>query len=128
MWNYREVGAPGAGLRKVSVSFAHTEAQTAQIQTLDGEHGNFATAYLRMGAPRYPTRQQLDELQTSATATAPVSSTDGQQRLSPDIPPTLVLVTGVARPIEARRQSPQREPRSVRSHCRQRPAPGLLHL
>ena len=108
LWNYREVGAPGAGMRRVSVSFAHTEAQTAQIQTLDAEHGNFSEAYLSMGAPRFPTRQQLDELRTSATLAPPVSRPlEGQQRLSLDIPPDgLVLVTVSRGPREALGKAP----------------------
>ena len=96
LWNYREVGASSTAVRRVSVTFVHTEAQTAQVQVLDGEHGNFLPAYLRMGSPRYPTRQQRDELRTAAALPPPVShSLEAQQRpLTLDIPPDgLVLVT-----------------------------------
>jgi xylan 1,4-beta-xylosidase len=95
LWNYREVGAPAAAIRRVSLSFVHTEAQTAQIQIVDGEHGNFSGAYLRMGSPRYPTRQQIEELQTAAALPPPVSrALEPRNSLSLEIPPdALVLVT-----------------------------------
>jgi xylan 1,4-beta-xylosidase len=95
LWNYREVRAPGAGVRKVSISFAQAQAQAVQVQTLDEEHGNFANAYLQMGSPRYPSQEQLNALRTSAALPAPTSiPLDGQQRVNLDIPPdALMLVT-----------------------------------
>jgi xylan 1,4-beta-xylosidase len=95
LWNYREVRAPGAGVRKVSLSFAQAQAQAVQVQTLDEEHGNFANAYLQMGSPRYPSQEQLNALRTSAALPAPTSiPLDGQQRVNLDIPPdALMLVT-----------------------------------
>jgi xylan 1,4-beta-xylosidase len=99
LWNYREVGATSTATRRVSLSFAHTRSQIAEVQVLDGEHGNFAVAYARMGSPRYPTGQQLDALKKAAALPPPVSRTLEQQRLNLEIPPDgLVLVTLAARP------------------------------
>jgi xylan 1,4-beta-xylosidase len=95
LWNYREVGAANAGVRSVAITFTHSGTRSVRIQTLDGEHGNFAGAYLRMGSPRYPTAGQLDELRKSAALAAPVlRPLDEKGRLSLDIPPDgLVLIT-----------------------------------
>jgi xylan 1,4-beta-xylosidase len=102
LWNYREVGSPSTEVRKVSLTFAHSDAQAAQVQILDSEHGNFADAYVRMGSPRYPTAQQLEELRKSAALPPPVSRALEQQHLSLDIPPdALVLVTIAPRAGEA---------------------------
>jgi xylan 1,4-beta-xylosidase len=65
-----------------------------RVQVLDATHGNFAVAYQRMGSPRYPTGQQLQELQKSATLPAPDLRALAGRKLSLDIPPDgLVLVT-----------------------------------
>jgi xylan 1,4-beta-xylosidase len=94
LWNYREVGAKDAQVRQVSLTFTHTGARAARLQVLDAEHGNFAGAYQRMGAPRYPTRQQLAELQQAAALPAAVTRPLAGQTLRVDIPPDgLVLVT-----------------------------------
>jgi xylan 1,4-beta-xylosidase len=94
LWNYREAESSNPQTRRLSITFTHTEAQTAQVQTVDAEHGNFSAAYLRMGSPRYPTREQLDELRKSAALPPPVSLPLEQRRLSLDLPPdALVLIT-----------------------------------
>jgi len=98
LWNYREVGTKEAQVRSVSLTFVHTGARAARIQVLDAEHGNFAAAYQRLGSPRYPTGQQLQELQKSAALPAPLTRAFAGQKLSIDIPPDgLVLVTVPAR-------------------------------
>jgi xylan 1,4-beta-xylosidase len=94
LWNYREVGAKDVPPRHVALTLAHSGARSASVQVLDAEHGNFAGAYARMGAPRYPTRQQIQELQKAAALPPPVVRTLAGQKLSLDIPPDgLVLVT-----------------------------------
>ncbi len=94
LWNYREVGSKDAQARSVSLTFEHTAARAVRVQVLDATHGNFAVAYRRMGSPRYPTGQQLQELQKSATLPAPDLRALAGRKLSLDIPPDgLVLVT-----------------------------------
>ena len=94
LWNYREVGAPGSGVRQVSLAFTHTDARSAEVQVLDPGHGNYAAAYERMGSPRYPTERQLQALRQAAALPPPESRVlDAQQRLRVDIEPDgLVLV------------------------------------
>ena len=99
LWNYREVGSTDTQTRRVSLTFEHSTARSARIQVLDAEHGNFAGAYQRMGSPRYPTRQQLEELQRSALLPPAMLRPLSGQKLSLDIPPDgLVLVTVTSRP------------------------------
>ena|ERR1700722_4681730 len=96
LWNYREVGVQDSQVRRVSLTFAHGTVRAARVQVLDAEHGNFARAYQRLGSPRYPTRQQLTELQKSAALARPVSRPLTGQKLILDIPADgLVLVTVV---------------------------------
>jgi xylan 1,4-beta-xylosidase len=94
LWNYREVGAKEAQVRHVALAIEHSDARSASVQVLDASHGNFAGAYQRMGAPRYPTRQQMQELRKAAALPPPVPRALVGQKLSLDIPPDgLVLVT-----------------------------------
>ena len=94
LWNYREVGAKETQPRQVQLTFTHTGARAARIQVLDAEHGNFAGAYQRMGSPRYPTREQIGELQRAAALPAAVSRPLAGQKLSLDIPVDgLTLIT-----------------------------------
>ena len=80
--------------RRMSLTFEHSTARSARVQVLDAEHGNFAGAYQRMGSPRYPTRQQLEELQKSALLPPAMLRPLSGQKLSLDIPPDgLVLIT-----------------------------------
>jgi xylan 1,4-beta-xylosidase len=38
---------------------------------VDHDHGDFHSAYEKMGAPRYPTRAQIEELRKAAELPAP---------------------------------------------------------
>ena len=99
LWNYREVGAPGTESRTLSLKFQNPGTRTAEVQVIDGTHGNVAGAYARMGSPRYPTQQQLGELRRAGALPAAVSSElDQQNSLRLEIPPDgLMLVTIKAR-------------------------------
>ena len=57
--------------RRVQLKLRHADARTASVQALDAEHGNVRGAYERMGAPRYPTPQQLAELRAAAALPPP---------------------------------------------------------
>jgi xylan 1,4-beta-xylosidase len=65
LWNYAPPGARGAP-RPVEVRLRNRSAATASITTVDPDHGNALSAYLRMGGPRYPTEAQLVELRGAA--------------------------------------------------------------
>jgi xylan 1,4-beta-xylosidase len=41
----------------------NTNARHASIARLDRDHGDFHSAYEKMGSPRYPTQAQIQDLQ-----------------------------------------------------------------
>jgi xylan 1,4-beta-xylosidase len=65
VWNYAQPGTAGA-VRKVTLRLLGSNAQTANVDLLDPEHGDVHTAYRRMGSPKYPTQRQLQELKHAA--------------------------------------------------------------
>ena len=69
LWNYAEPGATVAA-RRVVLEFRHVAAQRVELQSMDDTHANVMTAYQSMGAPQYPTQQQIAELRR-AGALAP---------------------------------------------------------
>jgi xylan 1,4-beta-xylosidase len=71
LWNYSPPGSPGAP-RQVKVRLPDRASASASVTTVDPEHGSALAAYLRMGAPRYPTRAQLAELRRAAALPEPV--------------------------------------------------------
>ena len=94
VWNYREVKASDTAARKVTLEIRHSGAGTATIQSIDGEHGNVNVAYQKMGAPRYPTREQLTELRAAGALPAAVTRPLEGGKLTLEIPPDgLTLVT-----------------------------------
>jgi xylan 1,4-beta-xylosidase len=93
LWNYAEVGAAGP-VRRVTLSVRHGAAYTASIQMLDPEHGNVLVAYRSMGAPRYPTVQQLAQLRQAAALPPPASRVIADGTVTLEIPSDgLALVT-----------------------------------
>ena len=70
LWNYAapdQAGAPKA----ITVHFANATAKHAVIWRVDSTHGDFHSAYEKMGQPRYPTESQLQQLRTAATLGSP---------------------------------------------------------
>jgi xylan 1,4-beta-xylosidase len=94
LWNYREAGSAATAVRKVVLTLRNSDARSASVQSLDGEHGNVHVAYEKMGAPQYPTQSQLGELRKAAALpVASVRQLEGGA-LSVEIPPDgLVLLT-----------------------------------
>src|SRR5580698_2239716 len=61
VWNYappEQAGLP----RTLTLRFQNTKPQLATLSRLDSEHGDFHSAYEKMGSPRYPTQTQIQEL------------------------------------------------------------------
>jgi xylan 1,4-beta-xylosidase len=65
VWNYADSGQPGSP-KAISLSFKGTNARQALISRVDSEHGDVHSAYEKMGSPRYPTQQQIQELRQAA--------------------------------------------------------------
>ncbi|MGD0566933.1 MAG: glycosyl hydrolase family 39 [Candidatus Sulfotelmatobacter sp.] len=65
VWNYappEQVGVP----RRITLRLKGTNATHALISRVDGDHGDFHSAYAKMGSPRYPTPAQIQELRQAA--------------------------------------------------------------
>jgi xylan 1,4-beta-xylosidase len=70
LWNYaspEQAGSP----KTVTVRLKGTNATQAFITRVDRDHGDFHSAYEKMGAPRYPTKSQIEELRKAAELPAP---------------------------------------------------------
>jgi xylan 1,4-beta-xylosidase len=65
LWNYsppEQTGVP----RTVTLRFENAKTHNAIISRVDHEHGDFRSVYAKMGSPRYPTQQQIQELRQAA--------------------------------------------------------------
>jgi xylan 1,4-beta-xylosidase len=70
VWNYappEQTGSP----RTVTVQLKGVDARQALISRLDRDHGDFHSVYEKLGAPRYPTQTQIQELRNAAELPAP---------------------------------------------------------
>jgi len=70
LWNYvppEQTGFP----KPVTLRLKGTKARQALISRVDRDHGDFRSAYEKMGAPRYPTHAQIEELRKAAELPAP---------------------------------------------------------
>ena len=69
-WN---MAAPGgkATDKNVEFQFQHAKISRVQVTRLDAEHGDVHKAYQAMGSPRFPTREQVEKLRTSARLAPP---------------------------------------------------------
>jgi xylan 1,4-beta-xylosidase len=65
VWNYAPPEQTGSA-RTVNVHFKNTKYRGATISRLDREHGDFHSAYEKMGSPSYPTQTQIQELRRAA--------------------------------------------------------------
>ena len=69
LWNYSSPGAGGAA-RTVRLAVVGPARRSARVVAIDPEHGDVHDAYLRMGSPQYPTREQLADLKLAAALPA----------------------------------------------------------
>ncbi len=93
LWNYADPGVTVA-VRNVVLKFVHTQARTASVQSLDAAHGDVGDAYREMGAPRYPTQEQLRQLRAAAALPPAARRELDSGSLSLEIPADgLTLVT-----------------------------------
>ncbi len=69
-WNYAPPGQTGSA-RTLTLQTKGPRRTQASVWRVDHDHGDFHAAYERMGAPRYPTQKQIEELRQSARLPAP---------------------------------------------------------
>ncbi len=71
LWNYAK---PEDAKRSVTLKLSHIKARRATIWRLDADHGNVLKEDARLGAPRYPTLAQIQQLRRAAELPAPEST------------------------------------------------------
>lgn len=86
VWNYAAPDQTGS-TRNVTLSLKGAKARHASIVVLDGDNGDFHSAYEKMGSPRYPTEKQIQELRRATQLAVPETRRirDGELRLA--LPP-----------------------------------------
>ena len=70
LWNYASPAQTGSP-RTVTVQLKGTNARQAFIARVDRDHGDFHSAYEKMGAPPYPTQIQIQALREAAELPVP---------------------------------------------------------
>jgi xylan 1,4-beta-xylosidase len=62
LWNLVDPGKTG-GAKKVRLIFENIQSNAAvAVSRVDNEHGNTLAAYRALGSPRYPTEDQVDQM------------------------------------------------------------------
>src|SRR5437667_4923195 len=85
VWNYASPDQPGS-TRDLVVHFKNTKAQQAQVWRLDSDHGDVHSAYEKMGAPRYPTQAELQQLHSASELILPETRELTNAELTLDVP------------------------------------------
>jgi len=70
IWNYAPPGETGSP-RTLTLRLRSSSAKHALISRLDRDHGDFHLAYEKMGAPRYPSQTQIQQLRQAAKLPPP---------------------------------------------------------
>ena len=97
VWNLVEPGVAAPDKDFLIDLHGTTTYADAEVKRADSEHGDTLDAWKAMGSPKYPSRQQIDELRKTALPTThekmeSILSKDGRFRLS--VPPQgLAVVT-----------------------------------
>jgi xylan 1,4-beta-xylosidase len=65
LWNYAPPEQGGSPIT-LTLHLKGTKAKQALISRVDGDNGDFHSAYKKMGAPRYPTQAQIEQLRQAA--------------------------------------------------------------
>lgn len=64
-WNMAPPGTKGAG-KNAEFQFPHAKISHVEVTRLDADHGDVHKAYEAMGAPRFPTKEQIEKLRMAA--------------------------------------------------------------
>ena len=102
LWNYAPPGRPGPA-RTFSLRFPGAGHAIAAVTQIDSLHGDWLTAYRRMGSPRYPTQAQIAALRQAARLPPPVSIPLHDDTVTLTLPAygLALVAVGPARPREA---------------------------
>ena len=82
-WNYALPEQPGTP-KTIALQFKDAKLKRALISRADPEHGDVHSLYEKLGAPPFPTHEQIDQLKKAAELPAPEAQTlkNGEIRLS----------------------------------------------
>jgi xylan 1,4-beta-xylosidase len=96
VWNYSPPDQPGPP-KEVSLTFAGLKSNHCLIHRVDATHCDFHAAYEKMGAPRYPTQVQLQQLRTAAELGSPEAHRLSHSKLNLTLPAYGLAVIEVAK-------------------------------
>ena len=69
-WNMAPPGAKGPD-KNMEFQFQHAKISGVEVTRLDAGHGDVHRAYEAMGAPRFPTKEQIEKLRMAAQLSSP---------------------------------------------------------
>lgn len=91
-WNLVAPGEVGPA-KTISFELKGKKATKAMVSRVDADHGDTLTEYQKMGSPRYPTKQQVQQLQKVAAESAPEAIPIKAGKFSINVPSSgLVLI------------------------------------
>jgi xylan 1,4-beta-xylosidase len=91
-----QYGTSGEALNtKLSLQGPH-RYRSARISRVDENHGNLQKAYRELGAPQYPTHEQIEELKRRVTLPAAENVAIREQTISLSIPPNGVALLEIS--------------------------------
>jgi xylan 1,4-beta-xylosidase len=85
VWNYAspdQMGLP----KTITLQFKNVKPKHALVSLLDRDHGDFHSAYEKMGSPRYPTQAQIQDLRRAVELPSPETGKLKNDELSLTIP------------------------------------------
>jgi xylan 1,4-beta-xylosidase len=93
LWNFVELETTGGPKKfRLTIDNVPPDASVA-VSRVDDEHGNTLAAYKSMGSPRYPTEQQVQQLNTATKLPPPSQAHLDENHLDLELEPNaLVLV------------------------------------
>jgi xylan 1,4-beta-xylosidase len=69
-WNYAPPGENGSS-KTIKLQFTNAKIRSALISRLDTDHGDVRPAYEKMGSPRYPTAEEIQQLRKAGELPGP---------------------------------------------------------
>jgi xylan 1,4-beta-xylosidase len=85
LWNYVLPGETGPPIR-IALRLPQG-SRSVRVRRLDATHGDVRSIYTEMGAPQYPTRDQLEALRAASVLAAPEELFIANDRVSVTLPP-----------------------------------------
>jgi len=97
LWTLVDPGKPGSA-KKVRLVFANVpDNAAATLSRVDDEHGNTPAAYRAMGSPRYPTPEQVEQLNARTKLPPPSRERLSGNHLDVEIEPNALVLIEVPR-------------------------------